>query len=133
MASAMPAGCVLITVEIDQRLAAAVAGLMAADHRVEVLAGDARDLLPGQRPFDRLSADGGWRDPAGLASLVSLLAMGGRIVMDDLTPLDRLPPGSPLRVHDVKREFFFSDPRLTSAEVVLPDLHNSLLVGTRHT
>ena len=41
MASAMPADCTLVTVEVDQRLAAAVAGLMAADHKVEVLAGDA--------------------------------------------------------------------------------------------
>jgi hypothetical protein len=31
----------------------------------------------------------------------------------------------------VKRQLFFGDPRLISAEVVLPDLRNSLLVGTR--
>jgi hypothetical protein len=27
---------------------------------------------------------------------------------------------------------FFGHPQLTSAEIVLPDLRNSLLVGTRH-
>jgi predicted O-methyltransferase YrrM len=77
MASAMPADCVLVTVEIDERLAAAAAGLMATDQRVGVLAGDARDLLPARAPFDLLFADGGWRDPAGLASLVDLLRVGG--------------------------------------------------------
>jgi hypothetical protein len=32
---------------------------------------------------------------------------------------------------DIKREFFSGEPRLVSTEVVLPDLHNSPLVGTR--
>ena len=36
-----------------------------------------------------------------------------------------------LRAGDIKREFFSGEPRLVSTEVVLPDLHNSLLVGTR--
>jgi hypothetical protein len=35
------------------------------------------------------------------------------------------------RAGDIKREFFSGEPRLVSTEVVLPDLHNSLLVGTR--
>jgi len=131
MASAMPADCVLITVEIDSGRAAAAARLLADDRRVEVLAGDARDLLGHRGPFDLLFADGGWRDPAGLASLVELLAVGGKIIMDDVTPLELLPPDSPLRTADVKRQLFFGDDRLISAEVVLPDLRNSLLVGTR--
>jgi hypothetical protein len=37
---------------------------------------------------------------------------------------------SPLRADDIKRSFFTSEPRLTWTEVVLPDLRNSLLVGT---
>jgi predicted O-methyltransferase YrrM len=88
-------------------------------------------VLPGRAPFDLLFADGGWHDPAGWRSLVGLLRAGGRVVMDDVTPVGRLPPGSALRHRDAKREFFFGHPQLTSAEVVLPDLHNSLLVGTR--
>jgi predicted O-methyltransferase YrrM len=127
----MPADCVLVTADIDARLAAAVSRLMADDGRVDVLAGDAWQVLPGRAPFDLLFADGGWRDPAGWASLVGLLRVGGQVVMDDVTPVDLLPTGSPLRDHDAKREFFFGHPQLTSAEVVLPDLRNSLLVGTR--
>ena len=131
MASAMPDDCVLITTEIDQRLAAGAAELLATDPRVEVLAGDAADLLPARAPFDLVFADGSWHDPAGLASLTGLLGIGGHIVMDDVTPRSLLPAESPLRRHDAKREFFFGDGRLISAEVVLPDLCNSLLVGTR--
>jgi hypothetical protein len=69
--------------------------------------------------------------PDGLSTLVDLVRVGGQVVMDDVTPLRLLPPGSALRSGDVKRELFFGDPRLCSVEVVLPDLENSLLVGTR--
>jgi predicted O-methyltransferase YrrM len=131
MASMMPADCTLVTAEIDERLAAAAARLLAGDPRVQVLAGDAREVLTARAPFDLLFADGGWRDPAGLASLVDLVRIGGRVVMDDVTPAELLPPGSPLLASDVKRELFFGDPRLVSTEVVLPDLRNALLVGTR--
>jgi hypothetical protein len=62
-----------------------------------------------------------------------LLRVGGRVVMDDVTPERVLPPDSPLRSNDLKRQFFSSEPRLVSTEAVLPDLQNSLLVGTRAT
>jgi hypothetical protein len=51
--------------------------------------------------------------------------------MDDVTPERALPPGSPLRAADIKREFFSGEPRLAWTEVVLPDPSNSLLAGTR--
>ncbi len=41
-----------------------------------------------------------------------------------------MPADSGVLTDDPKRRFF-SDPRLVSTEVVLPDLQNSLLVGTR--
>jgi predicted O-methyltransferase YrrM len=129
MAGAMPAGCVLITAEIDPRLAAAAARLLAGDPRVQVLTGDAREVLVPRAPFDLLFADGGWRDPDGLATLVGLVRVGGRV--DDVTPALARPPGPASPEPDVKRQLFFGDPRLISAEVVLPDLRNSLLVGTR--
>ena len=60
-----------------------------------------------------------------------MLRPGGRIVMDDLTPVLALPADSSLRAADVKRELFAGQDSLTWTEVVLPDLVNSLLVGTR--
>jgi predicted O-methyltransferase YrrM len=131
IASAMPADCALITAEIDEQLAGAVRELFAADPRIEVVTGDALRITPGRGPFDLLFADSGMRDHAGFAALVSSLRIGGRIVMDDVTPELMLPPDSPLRAGDIKREFFSGEPRLVSTEVVLPDLRNSLLVGTR--
>jgi predicted O-methyltransferase YrrM len=131
MASAMPAGCALITAEIDEQLASAVRGLFEADRRIEVVTGDALRVMPGRGPFDLLFADSGVRDRAGFATLVSSLRIGGRIVMDDVTPERVLSPDSPLRAGDIKRDFFSGEPRLVWTEVVLPDLHNSLLAGTR--
>ena len=131
IASAMPADCALVTVEIDAALASAARELLAADSRAEVITGDALGVISGWGPFDLLFADSGVRDPADFAALVSLLRIGGRIVMDDVTPEHALPAGSPLRADAVKRGFFTAEPRLTWTEVVLPDLRNSLLVGTR--
>ena len=131
IASTMPGDCVLITVEIDEQLAGAARDLLAADSRIEVITGDALRVIPGHGPFDLLFADSGVRDAADFAGLVSLLRIGGRIVMDDVTPQDLLPPDSPLRASDVKRGFFSGEARLAWTEVVLPDLRNSLLAGTR--
>jgi predicted O-methyltransferase YrrM len=131
LASAMPADCALITVELDESLAGAARALLAADSRIEVISGDAFRVIPGRGPFDLLFADSGVRDPADFAVLVGLLRIGGRIVMDDVTPEHVLRPDPPLPSDDIKRRFFSSEPRLTWTEVVLPDLRNSLLVGTR--
>lgn len=127
MVSAMPPSAELVTVEVDEVRARAAAALFAGDPRVRVLHGDANRLIPEHAPFDLLFVDGGRLDPA---SLVELLRPGGRVVMDDVTPLAALPPDSPFREHDPKRAFF-ADERLVSAEIVLPDLRNSMLVGTR--
>src|SRR3984957_4850570 len=114
IASAMPADCALITVELDESLAGAACALLAADSRIEVITGDAFRVIPGRGPFDLLFADSGVRDPADFAVLVSLLRIGGRIVMDDLTPVTPvtpeyvLPPDSPLLSDDIKRRFFSS-------------------------
>ncbi|MEV6271589.1 hypothetical protein AB0L64_30790 [Kribbella sp. NPDC051936] len=63
--------------------------------------------------------------------MIDLIRVGGRVVNDDVTPVGLLPPDSPYLTHDPKRDFFFDDPQLISTEVVLPDLRNSPLVGTR--
>jgi predicted O-methyltransferase YrrM len=127
MASAMPGDCRLVTVELDEVKVAAARRVFADEPRVEVVHGDSFDELKRRAPFDLLFADGG-RQPT---EIVELLRVGGRLVNDDVTPVDVLPPDSPYRANDPKRDLFFGDPRLVSAEVVLPDLRNSLLVGTR--
>jgi predicted O-methyltransferase YrrM len=128
MASAMPTDCTLLTVELDEVRATAAQDVFADEPRVEVVCADAYTLLAGRAPYDLVFADGGSPDAA---SLVELLRIGGRLVMDDVTPIETLPVDSPFRTSDPKRDFFFADERLVSTEVVLPDLQNSLLVGTR--
>jgi len=86
MASAMPADCTLITAEIDARLASMARELVAADTRVEVMAGDAVSFMSSRGPF------AGRRPQAALLHK-SQVGLG---------------------------------------RVVLPDLQNSLLVGTRN-
>jgi predicted O-methyltransferase YrrM len=131
ISGAMPADCTLVTTEIDPVRAAAAQDLLAADPRVVVLTGDAVELISARGPFDLIFADCGVRDAETFGGLVSRLRPGGRIVMDDVTPVSLVPADSPLRERDVKREMFAGEARLTWTEVVLPDLANSLLVGTR--
>lgn len=97
MASAMPADCLLITVETDDHRATKARELFADDPRVEVITGDSMRILSGMAPFDLLFADGGVSDEA---DLIDLLRLGGRILRDDITPLRALPPGSPFRSDD---------------------------------
>jgi predicted O-methyltransferase YrrM len=129
LSGAMPADCRLVTAEIDERLAATARELFTADRRVDVVTGDALAVVRDRGPFDLIFADCGVRDDAQFDALVDRLAIGGRIVMDDLTPAAATSAAAAVS-DDAKRRFFASA-RLVSTEVVLPDLRNSLLVGTR--
>jgi predicted O-methyltransferase YrrM len=131
IADAMPADCTLVTAEIDPVRAAAAATVLKGDPRVRVLTGDWTELLPPLGPYDLIFCDSGVRDAATFSGLVDLLKPGGRIVNDDITPFLALPADSPFRQADQKRESFAGESRLVWTEVVLPDLANSLLVGTR--
>lgn len=133
MASAMPLTARLVTIEIDPRRAAAAEELFAHDERVQVINGDASALIIDHAPFDLLFADGAGygSDADRLRSLLRLLAVGGSIVVDDVTPIEVLPADSPFRRHDPKREAFATESSVWTVEVVAPDLQNSLLVATR--
>jgi predicted O-methyltransferase YrrM len=131
IAATMPADCRLVTAEIDPGCAASAATVLGDDPRVQVLAGDWAVLLPPLAPYDLIFADSGVRDYSTFAHLVDMLTPGGRLVMDDVTPAAALPRDSPHRDSDPKRALFAAEPRVFWTEVVLPDLANSLLVGTR--
>jgi predicted O-methyltransferase YrrM len=131
MAAAMPADCTLVTAEIDPGRAAVAAAVLAGDPRVQVIEGDADSVLAPLAPFDLIFNDGGQRDAASFTARVGMLKAGGRIVSDDLTPAAALAAGSPLAADDPKRRLWSAEPRLLWTEVVLPDLANSLRVGTR--
>jgi len=108
-----------VTVELDAQRAARAAELLAGDDNATVLAGDWREVLAAQAPFDLLFADGGRSKYE--EQVLGLLAPGGTLLLDDLTPGRE---GS-----DPVRELWLGHPRLLAAEVQISP-HEAAIVGT---
>ena len=107
--AALPPDGTFVTVEPDpERHAVAAAAL--AGTRAEVLNARWEDVLPVRAPFDLLFFDGGTRGDT-LALAIDLLARGGILVKDDLTP------GRPVE-GDPVREAFLRDDRLVAVELL---------------
>jgi predicted O-methyltransferase YrrM len=110
-----------VTVEADEERAGAVSRLFADQRQVRVLHGDWHDLLPPEGPFDLLFFDGGnWKRgdvEAESEAALELVAPGGLVVIDDLTP-DSLWPEEWRGRPDPVREFWLADPRLRAVEVM---------------
>ena len=108
-----------VTVELDERRAAQAAELLAGDENATVLCGDWQEVLPAEAPFDLLFADGGrskYRE-----DVVGLLAPGGTLVLDDLTPR--------YEEHDPVRELWLAHPRLDAVELHVSS-REAVIVGT---
>jgi predicted O-methyltransferase YrrM len=118
--SALAPDAAFLTVEPDGERATAVEELLAGDDHARVLRGDWLDVLPAEAPFDLLFADGGKskRRP----ELVGLLAPGGTLVLDDLTP-GREVDGDPVR------ELWLRHPRVTAIELQV-STREAVIVGT---
>jgi predicted O-methyltransferase YrrM len=110
--SALPPQVPFFTVEVDERRAAAVAELFVHDRNVRVLAGDWRELLPAEAPFDLVFFDAAKQlRPVEDGELVTgMLAPGGIAVLDDLTP-HRLGP-------DPVRGYWLGRPELAAVEIL---------------
>lgn len=120
IADALAGGASFVTVELDPARAA-VARERLAGTVAEVLEGDWRELLPPRGPFDLVFADGG----VAYDLVADLLAPGGIVVKDDLTP------GRPVE-GDPTREAFFHDERLRATEIlVTPEMAAIVAVRTR--
>jgi predicted O-methyltransferase YrrM len=115
----LPPGVPFVTVEVDDQRAVAAAGLLAQDPSARVLHGDWRELLEREAPFDLLFADGGRAKEH--EELVGLLAPGGTLVLDDLTP-GRETDGDPVR------ELWLRHPRVACVELQLSP-RESAIVG----
>jgi predicted O-methyltransferase YrrM len=117
--SALDPGVAFVTVELDEERARAAAELLADDPAARVLHGDWREALPPEAPFDLLFADGG-RAKAH-EEVIGLLAPGGILVLDDLTPGYADP--------DPVRELWLGHRRLVATELqVFP--REAVIVGT---
>jgi predicted O-methyltransferase YrrM len=117
--SALDPDVAFVTVELDEERARDAAALLADDAAARVLHGDWREVLPGEAPFDLLFADGG-RAKAH-EEIVGLLAPGGMLVVDDLTPGYSDP--------DPVRELWLGHRRLVAAEVQVSS-REAVIVGT---
>ncbi|WP_249019498.1 O-methyltransferase [Conexibacter sp. S30A1] len=108
MVAALPSDATFVTVENDpERFRLAAQRL--AGTRAEMVLGDWRELLPERGPFDLVFLDAG--DAAESAALaISMLAPGGILVKDDLTP-GRTSDGDPVR------QALLGDPRLLACEI----------------
>ena len=98
----------LVTVELDLDRVSIAAYRLRRFPNVELLAGDWRDQLPQRGPFELLFFDGGRLDEAPDA--IDLVAVGGLIVKDDLSPDWEGP--------DPVRELLFNHPELVAVELL---------------
>ncbi|MEJ7792856.1 MAG: class I SAM-dependent methyltransferase [Gaiellaceae bacterium] len=98
-----------VSVEPDRERAAAVTELLAGDEHARVLHGEWRRVLPAEGPFDLVFADGGGFQTKTDETLLGLLAPGGTLVLDDLTPGRT---GS-----DSVRDLWLRHPRVSAVEL----------------
>ena len=103
----------VVTVERDPERVAVARERLAEISNVELLEGDAFDLLRNRGPFGLVFVDGGLRPVTQekCEAIIALVEPGGMLVKDDMTP------GRPVDGDEV-REFLLRDPRLAAAEIL---------------
>jgi predicted O-methyltransferase YrrM len=128
LASGLAPGATLLTIERNEQRATAARELFRSRPNVQVLHGDARELL-AHSPFDLLFLDGGPNikghmdgsagpDEADVAAVLDVLRPGGLIILDDLTP-ERDWPSEWRGRPDRTRQFWLNDPRVAATEVLV--------------
>jgi len=135
--SSLGPGASFVTVEADDDRATACVELFASFPNVRVLHGDWHGVLPPEAPFDLLFFDGGgWkRSPppqmrAESELALELVAPGGLVAMDNLTPEHLWPADGPTWP-DALRELWLGDDRLVSTEVLTTPDSSAILASKR--
>lgn len=124
IAAALAPDASFVTVEPDpERFAHARRAL--AGTRCELVEGRWQDVLPSRAPFDLVFLDGGGPDELvdAVPVLTDLLAPGGILVKDDLTPGVAVE-ADPMRVALLR------EPRLTATELVVHE-GMAVIIATR--
>lgn len=110
-------GAIILSAELDARLAGAAQEVFADDPQVEVLAAD-WSTLRDKGPFSLLFLDSGSPSEVDVDAIADLVEPGGIVVLDDFVPCAGWPPVSDGRV-DTLREGWLSDERFVSVEVMV--------------
>jgi predicted O-methyltransferase YrrM len=123
-----------VSVELDVDRASAASRLLADHPNVRVLHGDWHELLPPEAPFDLLFFDGGhWKHgdvPAESEQALSLVAPGGIVVIDDLTP-ESLGPEERRGHADPVRDFWLGRDDLVATELLTTPGSSAILTVRR--
>jgi predicted O-methyltransferase YrrM len=126
--SAMGPEASFVTVEADDDRAAACARLFADAPNVRVLRGDWHEVLPPEAPFDLLFFDGGgWKrsPPAQMRAeserALELVAPGGVVAMDNLTPQHLWPADAPTWPDALREHWLGSDALVATEILTTPD------------
>jgi predicted O-methyltransferase YrrM len=123
-----------VTVELDDDRAAAAGRLLEEIPNVRVLHGDWHELLPSEAPFDLLFFDGGhWKRgdvPAESEQALALVAPGGMVVIDDLTP-GSLWPEEWRGQADPVRDFWLGHEDLVASELMTTPESSAILAVRR--
>ena len=111
----------VVTIELDPERAALARTRLAGLANVELLEGDAWELIRGRGPFGLVFADARGYD---WDAILDLVEPGGLIVKDDLTP-GRPVDGDPVR------ERLLRDPRLAAAELAVAPSMSVIVAAKR--
>ncbi len=116
IATGLPASGSLVTVELNPARAAAARSLFEGHSNIKVLDGDWHGILP-YSPFDLLFADASAAKREEPELLIQMLAPGGLLLLDDLTPESLWPPEWRGQA-DPLRQFWLNEPRLHATEIL---------------
>lgn len=117
MSSALQPGVRCVTIDTNAWLVEAARELFMDIPAVQVMYGDWHQL-EAHAPFQLLFADGGNAKSTDPDAVIRLLAIGGMVVLDDLTPEEYWPEewrGKP----DLLRDYWLYQPRLRAVEIRL--------------
>lgn len=110
----------LLSCDINPELASAAQSFFQEFQFVEIRAGDWEKVLSAEEPFDLLFFDANIReilmDSDNWSRVTSLVRIGGKIIMDDLTPVELWPSEWKDNI-DYKREFCLCNPQIAGVEV----------------
>ena len=115
----LPETSKLFSAEKDENLISRTKALFAGYANVVIRHGDCFEVLKDEMPFDLLFLDVGIRQllkPENWDTFTEMVRVGGKIIFDDLLPLELWPPEWEDLV-DPKREFAYRNPRLIGTEI----------------